>query len=139
MDSEYYTNINLIKYLLDNTIDNNISGYTLINEIKLISISNEIIFYRVGNNTDLTNGENIGINHILKQIKDIIKYNKNYTLDYQFMALGKEKNRDVYTHSHDKEIEYNGNDFENRNIQSISSGRVDRLIFSLCHDYFETC
>ena len=49
MDSEYYSNGNLIKYLLDTcTIENNIFGYSLVNEIKLISIPNEIIFYREG-------------------------------------------------------------------------------------------
>ena len=39
----------------------------------------------------LTNCEKISENHKLKQNKDIIKYNKNYTLDYQFMALENNK------------------------------------------------
>ena len=113
MDSEYYSNGNLIKYLLDTcTIENNIFGYSLVNEIKLISIPNEIIFYREGSDIPLTNGEKISENHKLKQNKDIIKYNKNYTLDYQFMAL--ENNKIYY-------------------------GRVNRLTFSLCHDYCGSC
>ena len=50
-DTEYYSNNNLIQYLLYYcTIDNNIFGYTRANEIKLISIPNEIIFYNKGNN-----------------------------------------------------------------------------------------
>ena len=144
MNSEYYSNGNLINYLLStNTIDNNIFGYTLIYAIKLISIPNEIIFYRQGSNIPLTNGEQIGSNHILNQNKDIIKYNQNYTLDYQFMALGKASYNDLYNqaHGHDKIFKNSGSsyNYENDYKQNVYYGRTNRLTFRLCHDFCETC
>ena len=55
-DSENHSNNNLIQYLLNKcTIDNNIFGYTLANEIRLISIPNEILFYNEGNDNPLAN------------------------------------------------------------------------------------
>ena len=140
MDSEYYSNDNLIEYLLNKcTIENNIFGYSLIDEIKLISIPNEIQFYREGSDAPLTNGEKISKSHKLKQNKNLIKYNKNYTLDYQFMALGKGKNIDVFNQAHKKDIPYQGEEFEKFYSQKTYYGRVNRLTFSLCHDYCETC
>ena len=144
MDSEYYSNGNLINYLLStNTIDNNIFGYTLINEIKLISIPNEIIFYRQGSNTPLINGAQIGSNHILNQNKNLIKYDKNYTLDYQFMALGKASYNDLYNQAHDKDKIFKNSgtsyNYENDYKQNVYYGRTNRLTFRLCHDYCETC
>ena len=76
-DSENHSNNNLIQYLLNKcTIDNNIFDYTLSNEIKLISIPNEIIFYNEGNNNPLNNSENANINHILKQNNNLFKDNR---------------------------------------------------------------
>ena len=139
-DTEYYSNDNLISFLLNNmTIDNNIFNYTRINEIKLISIPDEIIFYREGNDTPLLNGECASQNHFLKQNKSLIKYNTIYSLDYQFMALGKEKNIDVFNQAHDKDIQYQLDEFKNNYTQKTYYGRVNRLTFKLCHDYCETC
>ena len=82
-DSDYYVpGNNLISYLLTkSSIDNNIFGYTLINEVKLILIPDEIIFYKQGSSVALTNGEKIDSNGVLKQNKNLIKYDRNYTLD----------------------------------------------------------
>ena len=139
-DSDNHSNNNLIKYLINKcTIDNNIFGYILTDEIKLISIPNEIIFYNEGNNNTLNNGENANINHILKQNNNLFKDNRIYTLDYQCIALGKETNIDVFNQAHEKVIEYQGEEFENDYIQKRYYGRVNRLTFKLCHDYCETC
>ena len=147
-NSEYYQNKNLISYLLSTrTIDNNIFDYSPIEEVKLVSIPNEIIFYREGSNTHLTNGERIGSNNVLKQDKDIIKYDRNYTLDYQFMALGKENYSSLYNSAYDKENWIKNPDCTNCNsynesiryIQKTYFGRTNRLTFRLCHDYCETC
>ena len=138
-DSEYYSNENLITYLLNtSTIENNIFGYTLIKKIKLISIPEEIIFYREGSDIPLINDENINQNHILKQNKNIIKYNKNYTLDYQFMALDQQSNTEVFNQAHKQDIQYMDG-IESDYTQKTYYGRVNRLIFSLCHEYCETC
>ena len=118
-NSGYYTGSNLISYLISKrSIDNNIFDYEGIDEIKLISIPSEILFYRRNDlNTPLTNGEQIGSNHILNQNKDIIKYNQNYTLDYQFMALGKASYNDLYNqaHGHDKIFKNSGSSYNYEN------------------------
>ena len=90
---------NLIDYLLENiyTIENNIFGYSRIEKVKLIEIPDEIKFYYTGNNIALINGEEINSNNILRQNTDLIKYDRNYTLDFQFMALGLKTYNDVLT------------------------------------------
>jgi hypothetical protein len=104
-NSGYYTGSNLISYLISKrTIDNNIFDYEGINEIKLISIPSEILFYRSSDlNTPLTNGEQIGPEHVLDEDKDIIKYDRNYILDYQYMAKDKASYNDMYNQVHDKD------------------------------------
>ena len=146
-NSEYYvTGNNLISYLLNTKkIENNIFDYSSVNEIKLISIPEEIIFSRTGSGAVVNNGENIDSNNILTQNKDLIKFDRNYTLDYQFMAKGKSSYSDVYNQAQIKESisdsecqisEFNTNEYYS---QQIYYGRVNRLTFRLCHDYCETC
>ena len=143
-DSGYYQNgYNLIDYLLQNiyTIENNIFGYSRIEKVKLIEIPDEIKFYRIGNNTALISGEEINSDNILKQNKDLIKYDRNYTLDFQFMALGLKTYEDVYKQAHEKnKMSNNGyNNFPDNYNQTIYYGRVNKLTFRLCHDFCETC
>ena len=149
-NSEYYNYQNLISYLLSTRkIENNIFGYTAIEEVKLISIPPEIIFYRSGNNTPVSNGERINTSSYLNQNKDIIKYDRNYTLDYQFMVKGKTNYWALYLgsleHAQDITIPncpssdckgYNAEEFY---VQKDYYGRTNRLTFRLCHDYCETC
>ena len=130
MDSENYSNNNLITHLLSTSkIENNIFGYSLINEIKLISIPDEIIFYKEGSNIAINDGGIISSNHILNQNKNLLKYNQNYILDYQFMALGKSKNIEVFNQAHLKEINYEGSEFENSFSQEKYYGRINKLKF----------
>ena len=144
-DSDYYVpGNNLISYLLTkSSIDNNIFGYTLINEVKLILIPDEIIFYKQGSSVALTNGEKIDSNGVLKQNKNLIKYDRNYTLDYQFMAKGLSSYDAMYNQAHDKEKIINSGrpskNYESEYSQKIYYGRVNRLTFRLCHEYCETC
>ena len=102
MDSGYYHDQNLINYLISKrSMDNNIFGYTPIQEIKLISIPPEIIFYRSNNlGTPLSNNDWVGGDHVLNQDKNIIKYDRNYTLDYQYMARDQSNYNDMYYQSH---------------------------------------
>ena len=84
-DSEYYqSGYNLIDYLLKNiyTIENNIFGYSRIEKVKLTEIPDELLFYRTGNSTAIASGEEINKDNILKQNKDLIKYDRNYTLEW---------------------------------------------------------
>ena len=144
MDTEFYQeSYNLISYLLSNrSIDNNIFGYQPVEEIKLVSIPEEIIFYKSENDIPLSNGEQISIDHVLKQNKEKIKYDKNYFLDYQFIAKGFETYNELYNHAHKKNYTYNTGktcNFQESYSQKIYYGRTNRLSFRLCHKYCETC
>ena len=144
MDTEFYQeSYNLISYLLSNrSIDNNIFGYQPVEEIKLVSIPEEIIFYKSDNDIPLSNGERISTDHVLKQNKDKIKYDKNYFLEYQFIAKGFETYNELYNHAHKKNNTYNTGktcNFQESYSQKIYYGRTNRLSFRLCHEYCETC
>ena len=144
MDTEFYQeSYNLISYLLSNrSIDNNIFGYQPVEEIKLVSIPEEIIFYKSENDIPLSNDERISTDHVLKQNKDKIKYDKNYFLDYQFIAKGFETYNELYNHAHKKNYTYNTGktcNFQESYSQKIYYGRTNRLSFRLCHEYCETC
>jgi hypothetical protein len=144
MDTEFYQeSYNLISYLLSNrSIDNNIFGYQPVEEIKFVSIPEEIIFYKSDNDIPLSNGERISTDHVLKQNKDKIKYDKNYFLDYQFIAKGFETYNELYNHAHKKNYTYNTGktcNFQESYSQKIYYGRTNRLSFRLCHKYCETC
>lgn len=102
MDSGFYEEgKNLVNFLLSKcVIDNNIFNYSLLDEIKLVSIPDEIIFYKKDNNTPLVNGEKINSEFYLKQNKSIIKYSHNYHLYYQFLAKDFPTYNDLYQNSH---------------------------------------
>ena len=142
----YVTGNNLISYLLSKRkIENNIFGYTALDEIKLISIPVEILFYKSGSSVALTNGQNIDSNNILEEKKDLIKYDRNYILDYQYMAKGKAPSNDLYNQAHEKmsisNSGYNSPKFGDSGYYSQNTyyGRTNRLTFRLCHEYCETC
>ena len=111
----------------------------------MVSIPDEIIFYRSGSSIPVTNGEIITSESELNQDKTKIKYNKNYTLDYQFMALGKANYREIYEHAYDTKNwikicgDCNYYDESSRYQQLTYYGRTNRLTFRICHDYCETC
>ena len=85
----YDSNNDFVKYLLEHaSIDNNIFSYKLIRKVKLISVPKEIIIY---NKNDLSkhivNGSIIDEgNYILHQNKEVIKTNKLYELEYQYLV-----------------------------------------------------
>ena len=123
----YDSNNDLVKFLLDNaSIDNNIFSYNLIRKIKLISVPKEIIIY---NKNDLTKAVTDGTiidegKYIIYQNKEIIKTNKLYELEYQYMV--QEPNSFV------------GDSYSYGNGQ-ILYGRVNKISMKLCHEFCETC
>ena len=148
-NSAYYqSGYNIIDYLISKrTIDNNIFYYTGIDEVKLISIPIEIIFYSSSSlSTRLTNGKRIDKNGVLHEDKNLIKYNRNYTLDYQYMALDQTSyenmRKDVF-----QQVDFHHSieglsavvDSKMNYAQKIYYGRVNRLYFRLCLYYCETC
>ena len=145
-NSAYYQNgYNIIDYLISKrTIDNNIFHYTGIDEVKLISIPNEIIFYSSSSlSTRLTNGERIDKNGVLHEDKNLIKYDRNYTLDYQYMALDQESYTKLRTDAFEQVKIDNTisavDDAKMNYTQKTYYGRVNRLYFRLCYYYCETC
>ena len=143
----YYNN--LYTYLMDMmTLENNIFGYEVVNKINLVSIPDEIRFYNLSyfENTSeyvkdeeyLTDGSFFGKEHVLEGNTDILKENKIYYLDYQYVV----KEPDYYETYHnqiyesdylyDAESEFNNN-------RGTYYGRTNRLSFRLCYEYCETC
>jgi len=123
----YDSKNDLVKYLLEHaSIDNNIFSYNLIRKIKLISVPKEIIIYHKDDLTQaITDGTIIDEgNYIIFQNKEIIKTNKLYELEYQYMV--QEPNSFI-----DNSYSYgNGR---------ILFGRVNKLSMKLCHEFCETC
>ena len=141
-DSDNYNpNKNFVSFLHDNIIiDNNIFGYIQDNELILISIPQEISILKeneanpLGNNSIL----NINENYILKQNKDLIKNYQYYYIEYQYIIrepdfenlFGNEG--EVITLTEDDDYNFKS-EYEQRKF----TGRISRLNFKLCHDYWK--
>ena len=142
LDSESYnSNYNLINLLMENfVIENNLFNYEKINQIKLVSIPGEIIFYNEDNPLPLSNGEILTENYRLINNKEIIKENKYYELHYQYVV--KEQDFTLFYQYEQEELNFGSNDGTNDDIefnQIIYYGRTNILKFKLCYDLCETC
>ena len=123
----YDSNKDFVKYLLNYaSVDNNIFSYNLIRKIKLISVPKEIVIYNkedlsliITEGTILEEGK-----YILMQNKEIIKTNKFYEIQYQYMV----QEPDSYI---GHQISYGKG--------QILFGRVNKLYMKLCHEFCETC
>ena len=75
MDSDYYDNSNNLYTFLMGTmkIDNNIFGYEKVEQIKLISIPDEIKFFNGADNSTISNNGFTDVNYTLKQNDDLLK------------------------------------------------------------------
>ena len=143
----YNQNLNLLREMYNNiTIDNNIFGYVKVEQIKIVSIPEQLKFYNGKDESkiEITNDEIIDINidYSLYQIKNLIKTDVYYDLYYQGKI--KELEYDSFyaqSHQHEKYAQdnnnYNGyrNDFKAKEFY----GRTNKLSFKLCHDYCSTC
>ena len=95
----YDYNKDIVKYLLEfASIDNNIFSYSLIRKIKLVSIPKEIIIYNKNDHSQvIPNGTIIDEgNYVLYQNKEVIKKNKLYELEYQYLVEESFENRQFY-------------------------------------------
>ena len=121
----YDSNNDFVKYLLEHaSIDNNIFSYKLIRKVKIISVPKEILIY---NKNDLSKPIVDGTiidegNYVLHQNKEVIKTNKLYELEYQYLVQ--------------EPSSYISNSYENG---QILFGRVNKLSMKLCHEFCETC
>ena len=146
MDDYIHSSKNIVSKLFENIIiENNIFGYELISDkIILSSIPNEILFYNKTNeNIKLENEDFLDINYILKQNEQIIKYDKYYSLDYQFII--QEPNYETFNDNSKNIIDYpdiNSDSYidqENFFNQKIFYGRTNTITFKLCYNFCETC
>ena len=138
-------NINFTSFLFENlTIDNNIFGYIPDNQIKLISIPEEIFLYQSNNTeTPLTNNSFLNINEsfTLMQNKNLTKTSEYYYIYYQYIIREPDYD-DLYNNAHSV-ITYPDND-NSYNYQAEYEprkfyGKANRLKFKLCHEFCDTC
>ena len=140
MDTGSYSGSNnLIYYLMESMeIFNNIFGYERVPQIRLASIPDEIIFLNGTDNSKLSNNDTIDENYLLKQNLDIIKDNKYYYLDYQFIV--KEPDYDTfYSNTYSSLIDGDTDDLSYLFVPKILYGRTNTLKFKLCHKFCKTC
>ena len=109
----------------------------------MVSIPEEIIFYDKNDNfIQLTNGSILYTDYILKQNKVMVKTDKNYSIDYQFII--REPEYDIFNKNPKDIINCSSSDsvFEDQRqyfYQKVFYGRTNTLKFKLCHPYCATC
>ena len=149
--SDYFTddNIdntnNIITKIQDNIIfENNIFGYEIAEKIKLISIPDEILLYNKNDeNTQLSNGDILNKEYILKQNENSVKNNDYYFLELQ--SIVQEPDYEAFNSKADNIIDYPSSSSENyvdqiyfyENI--LFYGKTFSIKFKLCHDFCSTC
>ena len=139
MDTGNYNSINNLYYYLIRKVemDNNIFSYQLMNQIKLVSIPDEILFFNGSNNSSISNNQTIDANYILKQNMNLLKEYKDYYLHYQYLVKEPEYS-DVYgNYAH--EVKGDNDDLKLYYTPEILGGRINELKFKLCYGYCNTC
>ena len=127
---------NLYRYLKSTLkMENNIFRSIIVDNIKLVKIPDEILFYK-SDDTLLSNGNLLDENYKLKQNKGLLKTSSQlYHLHYQFIA--KEPS---YEELYNSDIEVViDSDFSSLYNPKIYYGRENILSFKLCHDYCDKC
>ena len=140
-----HDNNNIIIKLQEKTeINNNIFGYELTNEIKLIYIPDELLFYNIqesGIKTRVNNGDILINSHEIIQNYQVMKINKTYSLKYQLIvkepALKKfdQYASDIFYYPENPEIDQNDEIYENKKY----FGRTTKVEFKLCFQTCSTC
>ena len=134
----YDNSNNLYNYLMSKMrIDNNIFGYEKVEQIKLVSIPDEIIFLNGNDNSIISYNDTIDVNYLLKQNMGIIKENKYYYLDYQFIV--KEPDYNIFYSNTYGEVDGDSQNLTDLFTPKILYGRTNTLKFKLCHEFCQTC
>jgi hypothetical protein len=124
-------------------IDNNIFGYEFSNQIKLITIPNELEFYNKlssGEKTLVNSGDILEFSHEIIQKSEITKNDQKYFLEYQLIINKPSlQNLNQYTI---KVADYPENptveeDYVNENNKFYS--RTVKAEFKLCYDACSSC
>ena len=142
LNKNNHDNNNIIIKLQENAkINNNIFGYELTNEIKLIYIPDELLFYNIpesGNKAKVNNGDILINSHEIIQNYQVMKINKTYSLKYQLIVKEPSLEKfdqyasNIVYYPDDPEIDQNDEIYENKKY----FGRTTKVEFKLC---FQTC
>ena len=144
-DVNEINNNNIIDNLLKNiTFDNNIFGYKYQKKIKLIDMSDELIFYNIenGEKIKVNKGDNLNYNYEISQNNNLIKMgNKNYYFEFQYIAQEPDVNAFNQYAIDIKTINAIGNSNSGtENFESqILYGKTIKIEFKLCYDLCDTC
>ena len=141
MDDYINSNKNIIDKLIENKeIENNIFGYIILQQIKLISIPKELLFYDI-NNILLSNNSILNKEYKLIQNNNIIKNNEYYYLDYQNIISEPDYDTFNYKASDIINLPHSNSFVDQRDYYNPNKycGRTNTLKFKLCHDYCNTC
>ena len=121
-----------------------IFGYEISEKIRLISIPDEIIFYNVNDvNTKLSNGDILNKEYILKQNESLVKTNKYYYLEFQFIV--QEPDYNTFNSKAKYIIDYPSSSSDEYVDQSTYYeyktfyGKKISIKFKLCHEFCSIC
>ena len=136
---------NLILKLLENiTIDNNIFGYELLQQIKIIQFPNELNFYNLdsdGQKNLVINNDILLLNHEIEQKLNLTKKSNDiYFIEYQFIV--QEPEYEIFNQYPIKIIDYADNSNVNQKNefeQKIFYGRINKVKFKLCNEFCGSC
>jgi len=124
-------------------IENNIFGLEVKEQLKLISIPEEILFYNKnedGTETLLNNNDTLNKDYTFKQNLSKNKTNGYYSLEYQFIV--KELDYEDFNLKASRKIDYSASGSMDQSSYFQPKeflGRTNTIKFKLCHDFCSTC
>jgi len=135
----------VIELTKDIEIENNIFGYVLKEQLKLVSIPEELLFYNKINNNEilLNNNDILNKDYTFKQNTNKEKTNEFYSLDYQFIV--QEKDYNDFNLIANNIVDYPASDspsyVDQRSFFQPKEflGRTNTVKFKLCHEFCAIC
>ena len=135
---------NFISKLQENIkIENNIFGYELVNEIKLIDFPSSLNFYNIvsGNKILVNKSEILSNNYEIKQLENVIKNSEDiFFIEHQFIV--KEPSYEKFNLYPVEIVDYpegstadQSSEFEEKKFYS----KVNKVSFKLCNEKCENC
>ena len=146
MDDYINSDKNIVTELTkDIVIENNIFGYAIKEQLKLVSVPEELLFYNKinGNEILLNNNDILNKDYIFKQNINKEKTNDFYSFDYQLII--QEKDYNDFNLIANNIVDFPASDSPSYVDQSSYFqpkeflGRTNTLKFKLCHEFCATC
>ena len=127
-------------------IENNIFGYQIMKNLKIVSIPNEINLYKIDDSnikTKIKNGDECDSNmRLIISPKSVVKNNIIYFIEYQYQYSGPDY--DTFNNYPDQIIDYPKDSSvsqkeEFNNEREIYFSKTLKIEFKLCNDNCKTC